>query len=134
SISYSRPNCFFVGTARECLLLRASRSFRAFCCFSVCACNLRQYRVKVEGGGFLTRWERCKVRDLLRYQILHLVHHIDVLDLPLPIVIGIDVGPFERITTQVVYLRHSKFYKWLHPDPRRICALLCKDNLVVSVS
>ena len=47
--------------------------------------HLRQHRVQVERSRLLPRRELGEVRDLPRHQRLHLVHHENVINHPVPV-------------------------------------------------
>ena len=70
---------------------------------------LRHDRVEVERRRLLPRRELHEVLDLLRHDFLHQIHLRDVIDHPIPIGVGVEVGAFERIATQVHDVRHRSF-------------------------
>ena len=77
--------------------------------------HLRQHRVQVERSRFLTRRELHEALDLLRHHRLHRVHLRDVIDHPVPVGIGVEVGPLEGVATQVENMRHSKLDQRFRP-------------------
>ena len=59
----------------------------------------RHHRVQVERSRLLARRELDEVLDLRRHKPLHEVELGNVINHPIPVSIGIEVGALERVTT-----------------------------------
>src|SRR4051812_44713354 len=83
--------------------------------------DLCHYRIQVERRGSLPRREFDEIPDLLRYHLLHQVYLGDVIDHPIPVSVGVIIGSFERVATEIDYGRYPKLYERFLPNPH--CAL-----------
>src|ERR1700756_1570913 len=74
-----------------------------------------EYFVQIECCRFLPRREFYELRDLLGNQPLHFVEDIGVRNKPVPICIGVLVGPLKWVTPEVEHFWSPQFYEWLEP-------------------
>src|SRR5215471_13341845 len=78
--------------------------------------HLRHDRIQIERRRSLPRRELLELFDLRRHNRLSEVQLWDVVDQPVVVDIRVDIGPLERIASQVVDERQSEFDERLRPN------------------
>src|SRR5512137_2163833 len=89
----------------------------------------REDRVQVEGGGVLPRRELLEGLDLTRDESLHQVDEVGVGDAPVPVGVGVLVGPLEGVAPQVEDLRDAQLDEGLEPALQGLGPLLQQHHL-----
>ena len=78
-------------------------------------------------GGNLTKFSICAATSRL-----HEVELGSVIDHPIPVGIGVEVGAFERIASQIEDQRHPQLHQRLRPRRHRLRTLFLKTELLVA--
>src|SRR6516162_7872038 len=78
--------------------------------------RLSQDLIQVEGGRLLARGELGETADLVRHNGLTRVQNRRVIDHPIPVGVGVEIGALKRVATQAEDVRYPQFHQRLRPD------------------